>query len=161
MDYWEYLSNQQFDIHFTFPRRQNFVVSVKQKTVASGDCFIICYFCRYIKPRVSCNRLNGLHCLDFCDYTDGNRPVYQLQFCPGDCDHQIVQERIEEDFRKESLYWKQIPEKLIVSKRPAKLIIQFSLWNWISSVDHKCSRVVGCERFVLHHTVRFPRICPK
>lgn len=43
------------------------------------------------------------------------------------CDHQIVQERIEEDYRKESLYWKQIPEKLIVSKRPAKLIIQFSL----------------------------------
>lgn len=50
-----------------------------------------------------------------------------LYFCPGDCNHQIVQERIEEDYRKESLYWKQIPEKLIVSKRPAKLIIQFSL----------------------------------
>ena len=86
---------------FTFPRCQNFVVSVKQKTVASGDCFVI--FSLY-KTRVSCNRLNGLHCLDFCDYTDGNRPVYQLQFCPGDCDHQIVREPIEEDDRKESLY---------------------------------------------------------
>lgn len=79
-------------------------------------------FLLFSKTRVSCNRLNGLHYLEFCDYTDENRPVYQLQFYPGDCDRQIVQEPIEEDDRKESLYWKQIPEKLIVSKRPAKLI---------------------------------------